>query len=86
MSLILTLIESICRDYWRRMRSRKPYPNKTSLCFNWLPKSRSYTDTRFSGTHCEQLETDIKNPPHGFSPKRTHLAVLRYISPETEGF
>ena len=44
------------------------------------------TDMRFSGLHCEQMETDLKNPPHGFSPERAHLAVLRKISPETEGF
>ena len=25
------------------------------------------TDRRFSGPHCEQMETDLKNPPHGFS-------------------
>ena len=24
------------RDYWRRMRRRKPYPNKMNLCFNRL--------------------------------------------------
>ena len=44
------------------------------------------TDRRFSGLHCEKMETDLKNTPHGFSPERAHLAVLGYISPETEGF
>ena len=44
------------------------------------------TDKRFSEPHCEQLETDIKNPPHGFSPERTHLVLLRKISPESDGF
>ena len=27
----------------------------------------------FFGPHCKQMETDIKNPPHGFSPERIHL-------------
>ena len=44
------------------------------------------TDRRFSGLHCEQLETDIENTPHGFFPERTHLALLRWISPESDGF
>ena len=44
------------------------------------------TDRRFSGLHCEQMETDLKNPPHGFSPERAHLSLLRYISPEGDGF
>ena len=26
------------------------------------------TDRHFSRPHCEQLETDIKNPLHGFPP------------------
>ena len=26
------------------------------------------TDRRFFGLHCEQLEIDIENPPHGFFP------------------
>ena len=34
------------------------------------------TDRHFSGLHCEQMETDLKNLPHGFSPERAHLAVL----------
>ena len=44
------------------------------------------TDKSFSGPHCEQMEIDLKNPPHGFSPERAHLAVPRDISPKTEGF
>ena len=24
----------------------------------------------FFGPHCEQMETDLKNPPHGFSPEQ----------------
>ena len=44
------------------------------------------TDRRFSGLHCEQLERDIENPPHGFFPERTHLAFERGISPESDGF
>ena len=35
------------------------------------------TDRRFSRLHCEQMEIDLKNSPHGFSPERAHLAVLR---------
>ena len=44
------------------------------------------TDRRFSGLYCEQMETDLKNPPHGFSPEWTHLSFLRRISPESGGF
>ena len=44
------------------------------------------TDRHFSRPHCEQLETDIKNMPHGFSPERIHLALRRQISPECDGF
>ena len=31
----------------------------------------------FSGPYCEQMETDLKNPPHGFSPEWAHLSALR---------
>ena len=44
------------------------------------------TDRHFSGPHCEQLETDIKNLPHGFSPERIHLTLFWEISPECDGF
>ena len=44
------------------------------------------TDRHFSGPHWEQLETDIKNMPHGFSPERIHLALLGNILPECDGF
>ena len=44
------------------------------------------TDMHFFGLHCEQMEIDLKNSPHGFSPERAHLAVIRNISQETEGF
>ena len=44
------------------------------------------TDRRFSGLHCEQLETDNENPPHGFFLEWIHLALLKWISPESDGF
>ena len=44
------------------------------------------TDRRFSEPHCEQMEADLKNPPHGFSSDRTHLALLGWIFPENDGF
>ena len=44
------------------------------------------TDRRFSGPYCEQMETDLKNPPHGFSLEWAHLSFLRGISPESDGF
>ena len=44
------------------------------------------TDRRFYGLHCEQMETDLKNPPHGFSLEWTHLSFLERISPESDGF
>ena len=44
------------------------------------------TDRRFSGLHCEQMEIDLKNMPHGFSPERAHLSLLKYISLESDGF
>ena len=42
------------------------------------------TDKRFSGPYCEKMETDLKNPPHGFSPEWAHLSLLRRISPESD--
>ena len=44
------------------------------------------TDRHFSGLHCEQLETDIENPPHGFFSERTHLALPKWILLESDGF
>ena len=44
------------------------------------------TDKRCSALHCRKMETDLKNPPHGFSPEWTHLSFLRIISPESDGF
>ena len=34
------------------------------------------TDRIFYEPHCEKMEADLKNPPHGFSPERIHLALL----------
>ena len=44
------------------------------------------TDRRFSGLYCEQMETDLKNLPHGFSPEWTHLSYVKGIFPESGGF
>ena len=44
------------------------------------------TDRRFCELYCEQMEADLRNPPHGFSSKRTHLALIGRISPEKDGF
>ena len=44
------------------------------------------TDRRFSGLYCEQMETDLKNPPHGFYPEWTHLSFLRKILLESDVF
>ena len=51
-----------------------------------VTKNMFSTNRHFSGPYCEQMKTDLKNPPHGFSPERAHLAVHGEISPETEGF
>ena len=59
---------------------------KKNQNFQLLTENAFSTDRRFFGPHCEQLETDIKNPPHGFSPERTHLLLLKVISPESDGF
>jgi len=32
------------------------------------------------------MEADLRNPPHGFSSEQTHLALLRRIPPENDGF
>ena len=44
------------------------------------------TNRRFSKPRCEQMEADIKNPPHGFSSDWSHLALLGGILPENDGF
>ena len=44
------------------------------------------TDRHFSGPYCEQMETDLKNPPHGFSPELAHLSLLRNILLESDDF
>ena len=46
-----------------------------------LTENAFSTDRRFSGPHCEQMETVLKNSPHGFSSERTHLVLLKCISP-----
>ena len=46
-----------------------------------LTENAFSTEKSFSGPHCEQMETDLKNTPHGFSPERNHLVLLRDISP-----
>ena len=51
-----------------------------------LTENAFSTDRCFSGPHCEQMETDLKNPPHGFSLEWTHLVLLREILPESDGF
>ena len=51
-----------------------------------LTENAFSTDKRFSGTHCEQMETDIKNLPHGFSSEWTHLVLIMEISLESDGF
>ena len=43
-------------------------------------------DRRFSESRCEHMEVDLRNPPHGFSSERTHLALHRRIPPENDGF
>ena len=49
-------------------------------------KIASSTDRRFSEIYCEQMEANLKNMAHGFSLEQTHLALLRGISPENDGF
>ena len=44
------------------------------------------TDRRFYEPRCEQMEADLKNPPHGFSSEQIHLVYLGWISPENDGF
>ena len=44
------------------------------------------TDRRFSELYCEQMEADLRNPPHGFFSERTHLVLIKGISPEGDGF
>ena len=44
------------------------------------------TERHFSGLYCEQMETNRKNPPHGFSPEWAHLSLRREIFPESDGF
>ena len=51
-----------------------------------LTENAFSTNRHFSGPHCEQLEVDLKNLPHGFCSERTHLALVRGISPESDGF
>ena len=51
-----------------------------------LTENAFSTDRHISGPHCEQMETNLKNLPHGFSPEWTHLSFLRNISPESDGF
>ena len=34
------------------------------------------TNRHFSRLYCEQMETDLQNPPPGFSPEWTHLSFL----------
>ena len=46
-----------------------------------LTENAFSTDRHFSGPHCEQMEIDIKTLPHGFSLERTHLVLIRHISP-----
>ena len=43
-------------------------------------------DRRFSESHCEQTETNLKIMAHGFSSERTHLALFRSILLENDGF
>ena len=33
------------------------------------------TERRFSELYCEQMEADLRNPPHGFFSERTHLVL-----------
>ena len=44
------------------------------------------TDRQFSKLYCEQTEVDLRNPPHGFSSERTHLVLIKWISPKNYGF
>ena len=44
----------------------------------WILFSASYkitfsTDRRFFELYCEQMEADLRNPPHGFSSERIRL-------------
>ena len=57
------------------------------ISFSASNKKSHFQLTRvFSGLYCEQMETDLKKPPHGFSPERIHLSLLGNISPECDGF
>ena len=49
-------------------------------------KIASSTNRRFSEPRCEQTEANLKNLAHGFSSERTHLAIIKGISPENDGF
>jgi len=49
-------------------------------------KNAFSNNRRFSRPCCEQMETDLKNPPHGFFSERTHLVVLTRILPKSDGF
>ena len=44
------------------------------------------TDRRFSELYCEQMEADLRSPPHGFSSERIHLVKIRRILLENDGF
>ena len=49
-------------------------------------KNAFSNNRHFSRPRCEQMETDLKNPPHGFFSERTHLVVLARVFPKSDGF